>query len=550
MTQLLKPGIVTEQKTRYRVKKRGQIAMVLVGCLCCILACSQEGYISAAELTATAGVIETEQATSLAEPSDRHPTSETTSSSPEASPKIETNGLEITPAVTAVQPKNGVNTPTNFTQIPSLMVYTQTGDSLASLAGRYAVSKDEITTQETIPLQSFIPPGTLLIIPDRLDNVGPDNILLPDSEVVYSPSTVDFDVSQFVDEAGGYLSSYSEYRSTGLHTGAEIVEMAAQNNSINPRLLLALIEYQSHWVFGQPTNLAETDYPLGWIDLDQRGLANQLNWAVEQIAKGYYGWRSGTLTEVTFPDKTSLHMAPGLNAGTAAIQYYFSRMNNYDKWLLFVLEENGFSSMYDSRFGNPWLRAHTVDPLFPELMTQPALELPFSPGHTWNYTGGPHPVWGNEGAWAAIDFAPVGIENCSGSPEWITASAPGLVTRSENGSVMVDLDGDGYEQTGWAILYLHVATEDRIEAGSYVNTNDHIGHPSCEGGHSTGTHVHIARKYNGEWMLADGPIPFVLSGWRAHNGNTPYEGTLSKNDQIIRAHEYSSFDTIIKRPDL
>jgi hypothetical protein len=62
-----------------------------------------------------------------------------------------------------------------------------------------------------------------------------------------------------------------------------------------------------------------------------------------------------------------------------------------------------------------------------------------------------------------------------------------------------------------------------------------VGHPSCEGGTSTGTHVHIARKYNGEWMLADGQLAFNLEGWIAANGSQPYQGTLKRNTQVVTA---------------
>ncbi|MEW5830200.1 MAG: hypothetical protein AB1846_15000, partial [Chloroflexota bacterium] len=93
----------------------------------------------------------------------------------------------------------------------------------------------------------------------------------------------------------------------------------------------------------------------------------------------------------------------------------------------------------------------------------------------------------------------------------------------------------GYEQTGWNILYLHIHSEGRVPAGTWVNLNDPIGFPSCEGGVSTGTHVHMARKYNGEWVLADGPIPFNLNGWIAHNGSAPYLGSLTRDGLTITA---------------
>ena len=125
--------------------------------------------------------------------------------------------------------------------------------------------------------------------------------------------------------------------------------------------------------------------------------------------------------------------------------------------------------------------------------------------------------------------------------------APGLVVRSGNGVVVIDLDGDGHEQTGWAVLYLHIATKDRIELGTWVETGDMIGHPSCEGGHATGRHIHIARKYNGEWIPADGPLPFVLSGWTVHAGSAPYLGTMTRNGETVTASVFGSYESRITR---
>ncbi len=100
---------------------------------------------------------------------------------------------------------------------------------------------------------------------------------------------------------------------------------------------------------------------------------------------------------------------------------------------------------------------------------------------------------------------------------------------------MLDLDGDGDERTGWVVFYLHIATEDRVQVGTKLKAGDPVGHPSCEGGHATGTHVHIARKYNGEWLPAEGTLAFNLEGWVAQNGDEPYLGTLKRNTQVITA---------------
>jgi hypothetical protein len=64
-----------------------------------------------------------------------------------------------------------------------------------------------------------------------------------------------------------------------------------------------------------------------------------------------------------------------------------------------------------------------------------------------------------------------------------------------------------------------------------VKQGDPIGHPSCEGGMSDASHLHIARKYNGEWIAADGPLPLVMSGWQFHSGATDYEGSATRDGE-------------------
>ena len=433
---------------------------------------------------------------------------------------------------------------------PPILYYTLSGDVVESIAIRFGVEVEEIiaTDGKEIPNHVLLEPDRLFLIPDVLEGTSPDEKIMPDSEIAYSPSTVNFDINGFVDNAGGYLKEYREWRTDGWYVAGGVISRVASENSVNPRLILAVLEYQSGWVYGQPENISELDYPMGWRNFEDRELYKQLTWSVQQLFIGYFGWRAGTLTDLTFPDGSTLRIAPDLNAGTVAVQFLFSKLYDQQEWSAILYSEDGFPALYEKMFGNAWLRAQAVEPLYPPNLEQPHFELPFEPGKTWNLTGGPHAVWGKNGVMAALDFAPPLQEHgCVLSFEWVTAVAPGLVIRSHNGYVMVDLDGDGYEQTGWAILYMHIYHDDRIKVGEWVNTGDPIGHPSCEGGVATGTHVHIARKYNGEWISADGPLPFNLDGWIAHNGDAPYEGFLTREDQVVTAHVYGSYDTAITR---
>jgi len=430
-----------------------------------------------------------------------------------------------------------------------LLYYTQAGDTLPVVAIRFGVESDEISSPAgALPTTGLLTPNTLLIIPHMLVNTTSSIKIIPDSELVYSPSAVDFDVEAFINQTGGYLSRYKEWLgSTQWTTGSEIVSKVAIENSINPRLLLALLEYQSGWIYGVPSNPKQEDYPMGKVELSLKGLYSQLAWAVNQLSVGYYGWREGWVTDILFSDGVSARLAPDLNSGTVAIQYYVAQIYDTPGWLGAIDPNAGIPALYDRMFGNPWIRAMDVEPLYPPNLSQPDLILPFLIGQVWSFTGGPHGAWERDGARAAIDFAPGSTESgCVRSNAWVVASAPGLIVRAGHGVIVEDLDGDGNEQTGWDILYLHV-TDLRIGVGDWVETSDYLGHPSCEGGIATGTHVHFARKYNGEWISADGPLPLVLSGWTVHADSVPYEGTMTKGNETVTSSIYGSGESQITR---
>src|SRR5205085_2542574 len=81
----------------------------------------------------------------------------------------------------------------------------------------------------------------------------------------------------------------------------------------------------------------------------------------------------------------------------------------------------------------------------------------------------------------ALDFAPPSeLPGCVQSVEWETAVRDGFVAASEEGAVELDIGG------GWTVVYLHVATLDRVPLGAILQQGEHIGHPSCEGGRASG----------------------------------------------------------------
>jgi len=411
----------------------------------------------------------------------------------------------------------------------------QAGDTLGSIAQGYGIPLDALMQANGLNEASILSIGTILNIPPVEVNTIPGSALkiIPDSELIYGPASIQFDLDAYLKSQGGYLSNYVQDVDGEYLSGAEIVMRVAKNYSVNPRLLVALIEYRSKWVTNSvPENV---DYPLGYYDDYYAGLYRQIAWAADNLNRGYYYWRVNAISTLPLSDGTYVPLDSTINAGTAGVQYFLSKFNSRAIWD-FDVSEDGFFRTYNRLFGYPF--DYGIASLLPFNLSQPPMQLPFQESVTWSFTGGPHGGWDSGSAWAALDFAPPGeAAGCVVSDAWVVAVTDGLIVRAENGAVVQDLDNDGYEQTGWTVLYMHIESRDRVQANTYVYAGDVIGHPSCEGGFSNGTHLHLARRYNGEWIPADGNLPFNLDGWVSSGNGVEYDGYLTRGTTIVEAWE-------------
>jgi murein DD-endopeptidase MepM/ murein hydrolase activator NlpD len=396
----------------------------------------------------------------------------------------------------------------------------QWGDNLRNIAYQYNILPEQIIDANDIDDAGLIFQGQRLLIPAPLiSETGPGYKVIPDSELVNSPYTVRFRVDTFVNNQPGYLKDYEGQIDGEDYRGAEIVQRISDDYSINPRLLLAIIEYQSGWLSSRDDK--NDPYPLNYREGGYEGLYNQLAWAADELNRGYYLWKVKGIGSWISKDGVNVPINPTINAGTAGLE---------------AVSEEGFVSTYTRLFGFPFDYNYT--PLIPVGLEQPSLQLPFENDAAWLFTGGPHGGWDDGSAWAAIDFAPAVKDlGCSYSDAWVVAVADGPIVRSDHGAVVQSIDGDPYGQTGWSILYLHIETRDRVEVGSQLHAGDRIGHPSCEGGISSGSHLHIARRYNGEWIPADQDLPFVMDGWVSQGLGYAYQGLLVRGDQTVQAEE-------------
>lgn len=421
----------------------------------------------------------------------------------------------------------------------------QSGDNLPALAAHFNTSVKEILDANPLLPESIttLQAGTLIKIPIYYKALwGSQFQIIPDSLFINGPAQVGFSAREYVDSTSGWLKTYTVLAGGRMRRGGDLIDYMAQTFSISPRLLLAIAEYQTGALSQPSLDESRMTYPLGYVDQYHKGFYLQLVWAVNVLHNGYYGWRNGTLDSIVHTDGTLEVPDPWQNAASVGLQYYFSQKLSTNDYF-HAIYQDGFYKTYSNLFGDPW---QGVQPHIPGNLQQPEMVLPFQVGKRWAYTGGPHSVWGTGEPYAAIDFAPPStVGGCAVSKEWVVAVAPGQIVRTEPAIAVLDLDMDGDERTGWVVFYLHLGLNDMVSPGTLVNTGDTIGHPSCEGGSATGTHVHIARKYNGEWMIADSAVPFNMEGWVTKNGAAPYLGTLVRFGNVVRASESASGNSAI-----
>ncbi|HEY6042719.1 MAG TPA: LysM peptidoglycan-binding domain-containing protein, partial [Anaerolineae bacterium] len=348
----------------------------------------------------------------------------------------------------------------------------QAGDTLSDIADRYNLSQDELMQMNGLTNANFLRIGQVLQLRVQVSRVAPSTRLIPDSEMVYSPSYAGFDTGAFVARYPGLLRTYSERVDGVVLGGADIVQLVAERYSVGPRVLLALLEFQSGWVTGQPVSAFDRNFPFGLQDGNKTNLYRQAAWAANTLNEGYYGGMAGRTTTLKFKDRSRAQIHPSANFGSVGLELALARTMNWNDFQAAIGTGNkSFVQTYRTLLGDPF--ANALEPLVPPNLKQPVMRLPWTDGFTWYFTGGPHGGWDSGSAWAAVDFAPRDqAGTCWTSSDWAIASIPGTIVRAEHGRVIEQLDGTDFTSAGWSILYMHMAAQGRVAVGTRVNTGD------------------------------------------------------------------------------
>ena len=418
------------------------------------------------------------------------------------------------------------------------------GDTLPALAARFNTTEKEIRAANPILPEhtTTLPQGLPMQIPIYYrSGWGSSYKILADAQYVNGPAQKGFTARSYTDRQPGWFKYFNIWANNQNQRGGELIDYIGESYSISPRLLLAILQYMTNALTDTRfRNDFNTSSVLGFPGEKYKSLSGQLNQLAEFLNDTYYSYKAGAFSEYELGDGSLIRVDPWLNACSAALQAYFAKVLSPAEYYT-AIGPKGFVKTYKEMFGD-FPDVDNYPAHLPGSLEQIELRLPFRDGEAWTYTGGPHTAWGSTRPYAAVDFAPPANEHgCFISYAEVIAPHSGTIVRTGTGMAMLDLDDDGDEHTGWVLLMLHLKTESILPVGTHVEMGDVLGHPACDGGTSSGTHVHIARKYNGEWMEAGGIIPLNLDSWITEEGEVKYEGKMRRYSSYVIASTSSEY---------
>jgi LasA protease len=431
-----------------------------------------------------------------------------------------------TPAAPGEAPLEETATPTETpaaseTASPTPAEPTATPDAASSTPADLTATPEAATPAPETPTPSATPPPPLQAA--AVTYGGP---LLSDGQFVYGPNVGSFNVVDYINSHTPQLASY-----------AETLYGRAEYYSINPKVYLTLLEMAG----GLVSNTAATPEQVeNLFGLGQSGFTAQLDALSEILFADYYlhlynysilPAEQRDLPALTLKDSSTFTMPGAANAGSYAVMAGLAKL----------FDSAGMASALDD--SQPASFVQTYVRLFPgddplsqanrifipgEVGAQAApsnlLQLPYPRGESWTF-GGAHSNLGNDTD--PVNYPMSSLDFSRGWPAWgadtssmwVVAAAAGVATRISSCNVHI-LHTDGWETT-----YYHL---DNVQSfGATVNQNDRIAivanslsQALCNGGASTGPHVHFSLKKNGAFVAIDGT---ALSGWVVHSGRYSYD---------------------------
>ena len=350
--------------------------------------------------------------------------------------------------------------------------------------------------------------------------------LLSNGQFVWGPNVGDFEVEQFLREQGSPLAPF-----------ANIVDSWARYYSINPKVLLTLLEVRYGLITNPPDEISPSEvstvveeiglqayeafyeHLYTWGDMKSSGKTLDLPSPSIQLADGYELEIQGDVTSASFAITGVLGATTDLVSLTR---------------LVASAEPGGFSEIFGAMFPetDPLDTANDIVP--DSLPPDDLFQFPFPLGDSW-YFNGPH-NWNGGGGYpfSSMDFHTGWGTGPPYPLHYAVSAAPGsgyVFTPNPEFSDLpcwVKVD----HADNWTTYYYHlqnVRPPGNIGAMGLNDPMGSIAEETCNGGYAYGAHLHFTLLFNGAFVSLEG---VKLSGWTIHVGphDEPYSSGYIERD--------------------
>jgi hypothetical protein len=352
--------------------------------------------------------------------------------------------------------------------------------------------------------------------------------LLSNGQFVWGPNVGDFEVGQFLLELGSPLAPF-----------ADIVDAWARYYSINPRVLLTLLEVRNGLLTNPYDEISPSEVS---TIIEEVGLQ-----AYEAFYEHLYTWgdmkSSDKVLDIPSPsillaDGYEFEIQADVNSASFAITDVLGTTTdlvNLNR-LIASTEPGGFSETFGAMFPETDPLDTSNDIIPDSLPPDDLFQFPFPLGDSW-YFNGPH-NWNGGGGYpfSSMDFH-TGWGPGSPYPlHYAVSAAPGsgYVFQPTQSDLPCWVKVDHIDD--WTTYYYHLRKVRPPGNIGTVRANDpmgSIGEETCNGGYAVGSHLHFTLLFNGAFVSLEG---VKLSGWTIHVGppDEPYSsGYIERDGQLL-----------------
>ena len=342
--------------------------------------------------------------------------------------------------------------------------------------------------------------------------IASDGLLFSDELFLYGRDAEAFDL-------GGYLAVHAPQ----LRDKQELIAHWSGYYSINPKVVLALMELKSELLSApSPDKLRAPFAELSTAS----GFAGQLRDVLRQLSRRFYSYeayqREQGLTRFT-PDTGAL------NGASAALLGVLQGANNAPAVLKRSSPLQAFTQYFATLFNMAPEQLRSAESgaetvlAVSSLPPTNMLQLPWYQGYSWQ-SNGAHSHTGSGSPYSSIDVS-------YDWPGWGAQTYSVAAAHGGRVSVLSRCQVRVTNANGWSTNYYHMDNV-RVSNGETIAVNTKLGVYAgnrntalCEGGSSTGPHLHFSLLYNGRYVSLQG---VNLGVFRVSVGSYNYDNQCSR----------------------